>query len=41
MRGLIVRPMMHDGFPNAVRVTAGLRPDNEKFLAEFRELILM
>jgi len=31
-RGIIVRPMDGYGFPNAVRVSVGTRPENERFL---------
>jgi histidinol-phosphate aminotransferase len=39
-RGVIVRPLAWMGFPNALRVTAGVREENQKFLdalAEVRE----
>ena len=38
-KGIIVRPMVHDGFPNAIRVSAGMHEDNEWFLAEFGRLV--
>jgi len=37
--GIIVRPMGGNGFPGAIRVSPGLREDNERFVAEFRRLI--
>lgn len=38
--GVIVRPMTGNGFPKAIRVSTGLREDNERFLAEFRRLLV-
>lgn len=38
-KGIIVRPMGGNGFPGAIRVSTGLREDNERFVAEFRRLI--
>jgi histidinol-phosphate aminotransferase len=39
-RGIIVRPMGGYGFPGGIRVSTGLREDNERFLEAFRELVL-
>jgi len=38
-RGIIVRPMGGNGFPGAIRVSTGLREDNERFVAEFLRLL--
>lgn len=38
-KGVIVRPMGGYGMPNAIRVSPGLREDNERFLAGMRELL--
>ena len=38
-KGLIVRPCGGYGYPNAIRVSFGLRPDNERFLREFEALL--
>jgi len=38
-RGVVVRPMGGYGFPTAQRITAGLRPQNEKLLAALREVL--
>jgi len=38
-RGIIVRPMVGYGFPNAIRVNVGLHEDNERFVAAFKELL--
>jgi histidinol-phosphate aminotransferase len=37
--GVIVRPMAGYGFPNAQRVTVGLRRENEKCLAALRKVL--
>lgn len=37
--GIIVRPMGGNGFPGAVRVSPGLREDNERFVSHFCRLI--
>lgn len=39
-RGVIVRPMGSYGMPCAIRVSPGLREDNERFLTNFRELLM-
>ena len=39
-RGVIVRPMGGYGLPGAIRVSPGLREDNERFVRALRELIL-
>jgi len=39
-KGLIVRPMAGFGLPNALRVTVGLREQNEQFLAAVRTAIM-
>jgi len=38
-RGVIVRPMGGYAMPRAIRVSPGLRPENERFVAALRELI--
>lgn len=38
-KGVIVRPMVNDGYPNAIRVSVGLRDENAKFLDEFSTLV--
>jgi len=38
-RGVVVRPMGGYGFPNAQRVTFGLRAENEKLLAALGEIL--
>jgi histidinol-phosphate aminotransferase len=38
-RGVIVRPMGGNGLPQAIRISTGLREDNEAFLKYFKELI--
>jgi len=38
-RGVILRPMGGWGFPDAVRVTIGSRPENERFLAALDEIV--
>ena len=38
-RGVIVRPMGGYGMPGAIRVSPGLHEDNERFLANLRELL--
>ena len=38
-RGIIVRPMGSYDLPNAIRVSPGLREDNERFLAELKVLL--
>jgi histidinol-phosphate aminotransferase len=37
--GIIVRPMAAFGLPNAIRVSVGTRPDNEKFIGALREVL--
>jgi histidinol-phosphate aminotransferase len=37
--GVIVRPMGGNGFPGAIRVSTGLREDDERFVKHFRRLI--
>lgn len=39
-RGIIVRPMGGYGLAGAIRVSPGLREDNERFLAELRPMLL-
>ena len=39
-RGIIVRPMAEAGMPGAIRVSPGLREDNERFVKCLRELVL-
>jgi len=39
-KGVIVRPMAGFGLPNALRVTVGLREQNEQFLAAVRTAIM-
>jgi histidinol-phosphate aminotransferase len=38
-RGVIVRPMGWMGFPSAIRVSVGLREENEKFLSALAEVL--
>lgn len=38
-RGVIVRPLRSFGIPNAIRVTAGVREENERFAAAFHEVM--
>lgn len=38
-KGVIVRPMAGYGMPKAIRVSPGLREDNERFIAAMRELL--
>jgi len=37
--GVIVRPMHGYDMPKAIRVSPGLREDNERFLAELKKLL--
>jgi histidinol-phosphate aminotransferase len=38
-RGVIVRPLLNYGLPRHLRVTAGLRPENERFLATLAQVL--
>ncbi|MBI5535355.1 MAG: histidinol-phosphate transaminase [Deltaproteobacteria bacterium] len=38
-KGIIVRPMAAAGMPGAIRVSPGLREDNERFVKHLRELL--
>ncbi len=38
-RGVIVRPVAGDGLPEWLRVTVGLEPENERFVATLREVL--
>ena len=38
-KGVIVRPVPMSGWPNAVRITAGLMPQNERAIAALREVL--
>jgi histidinol-phosphate aminotransferase len=38
-RGVIVRPVPGYGFPNALRITAGLRAQNERLVAGLKEIL--
>jgi histidinol-phosphate aminotransferase len=37
--GVVVRPLVGYGFPTAQRITVGMRPENEKFLAALRKVL--
>lgn len=38
-RGIIVRPVPGYGFPNALRISVGLRAHNERFVAAIKEIL--
>jgi histidinol-phosphate aminotransferase len=38
-KGLITRPLAGYGFPNALRISVGLMPQNEKLVAALREIL--
>ncbi len=38
-RGVIVRPVAGDGLPEWLRVSVGVAPENERFLAALREIV--
>src|SRR5262249_44221975 len=38
-RGIIVRPIPGYGFPNALRISVGLRVHNERLIAALKELL--
>ncbi len=38
-KGIIVRPMNGFGFPNAIRVSIGLKPENKKFIKAIKEIL--
>lgn len=39
MRGIIVRPVPGYGFPNALRISVGLRSHNERFIAAIKDIL--